>query len=176
MKSWLGTEKGNGCKSSWSCNASPATNLATYHCPLAPKASFHSLPFQWSHTLQCYCTVEGEGTECPNILRGNFPRVTRGEDSVRKHWWATLGTLQDWIQGRKRLLNWMWPDTRGLSCGWLNWTKPGRWEHGHYHDKSTCLIYTIRMSIIRSSDQGTYIPLEINHCLERAEGQKALGH
>lgn len=38
------------------------------------------------------------------------------------------------------------------------------------------LIYTIRMSIIRSSDQGTYIPLEINHCLERAEGQKALGH
>lgn len=38
------------------------------------------------------------------------------------------------------------------------------------------LIYTIRMSIIRSSDQGTHIPLEINHCLERAEGQTALGH
>lgn len=38
------------------------------------------------------------------------------------------------------------------------------------------LIYTIRMSIISSSDQGTYIPLEINHCLEKAEGQRALGH
>lgn len=38
------------------------------------------------------------------------------------------------------------------------------------------LIYTIRMSIIRSSDQGAHIPLEINHCLERAEGQTALGH
>lgn len=38
------------------------------------------------------------------------------------------------------------------------------------------LIHTMRMSIISSSDQGTHIPLEINHCLERAEGQTALGH
>lgn len=38
------------------------------------------------------------------------------------------------------------------------------------------LIYTIRMSIISSGDQGTRIPLEINHYLERADGQRALGH
>lgn len=135
-----GTEKGNrrkthGCVVLLLPSIWPPTTVLWPQKPVStPCLSI----FQWSHTLQCYSTVEGKETECPNILRGNFPRVTRGEDSVCKHWWATLNTLQDWTKGTKRLLNWMWADTRGLSCGWLNWTKPGRWEHGHYYNKSTC--------------------------------------
>lgn len=129
-------EKENGC------NAAPAIDLTTSHSLLTPKASSHSClcTLWWSHTLHCYCTRWEDGTESHNLLRENFLEVTGEEDTGLKTLMSGTGHVAERIvsQERKCLLDWMRSDnSRGLSCGWVNWTKPGRWGHGHYYNKST---------------------------------------